>query len=107
MKTFSKILMLVAVFTFASGFVGTEPKVVTENKTIVENVYPSDTFWDIAQERYCYENEKISFEEFMYNIKHLEANRKTFFNSDGSPRMLQAGDKITFVIKVKVQKDGE
>ena len=107
MKTVAKILMLVVVATLVSGFVDMGPRIVTEPKTLVETVAPNETFWELAEHNYNHETEKISFEEFMYNVKNLEANKKTFFNPDGSPRMLQAGDTITFVVKVKVQKDGE
>ena len=107
MKAITKVLMLVLIATLVSGFVDLSPRIATESKTLVEKVYPNETFWELAERNYNNETEKICFEEFMYNIKHLEANKKTFFNPDGSPRMLQAGDTITFVVKVKVQKDGE
>lgn len=107
MKTVAKILMLAVIATVVGGFVDFRPTVKTETRTLVENVYPRETFWELAERNYNYDNEKICFEEFMYNIKNLPENKKTFFNPDGSPRMLQAGDTITFVVKVKVQKDGE
>lgn len=107
MKALTRILMLVVVATLVSGFVDMKPRIVTEPKTLVETVAPNETFWELAEHNYNYDNERISFDEFMYNVRHHEANKKTFFNPDGSPRMLQAGDKIVFVVKARVQKDGE
>lgn len=67
-----------------------------EVKSFTETVRSNDTLWGICEQYYNADNERVCFEEFVYNQKQL--NKRLLENG----RALQPGDKLTLVCKVRV-----
>ena len=107
MKNLVKFVAALCLTSVCAGFAyahfTAEPNYTIQTKTCVERVHAGDTVDEILLHYYNYENEGLEFREWKYNILHLPQN-KHLLNEKGGLKLLQIGDKITIVTKVKVAK---
>ena len=104
MKAIVKVLVALCFASVCAGFVyahcnAEDYKV--EQRTYVERIYSGDTVDTILQQYYT--EADGDFREWKYNILHLPQN-KHLLNQHGGLKLLQVGDEITIVTKVKVAK---
>lgn len=98
MKTFIKIIAVIAFALMCNGFVN-GPKYAVEYKTV--KVTSGMTLWEIADANYMEGHPKnMCFEEYLYNVRHDSHNER--YTANG--RSLQPGDEIKVPIYKEVKK---
>lgn len=105
MKTLIKILALTAVASILMGFgyaYSRANEVKTETRVFCVRAVAGDTIEEIIGEFYNPNTEKMSWDE--WRDKQMTLNNNIRFNTDGSPRHLQIGDRVHIIAKVKVVK---
>lgn len=104
MKSFIKVVAALCFAAICAGCAYMHYNSYTiETKTFTEVVHRGDTVDEILLEHFNAENEGVIFEEFKYNILHLEKN-KHLLNKNGYLKSLEPGTSIHIVCKVKVAK---
>ena len=105
MKALIKIIGLTAVASMLMGFgyaYSRSQEVKTEERAFCVRAVAGDTIETIIGEHYNPDTEKMSWDE--WKDKQMTLNNNIRFNTDGSPRHLQIGDRVHIVAKVKVVK---